>query len=202
MGVTLRKAVPEDFPEAGRILWAAFGRKLRPFLGADAARASVLLADLFAARGITPESLRIAVGGEGIPLGVCALCLPGRRYGALLPTLRVSLRHLGLWGGLRAFVGLTFFEERPRPGVCLITLLAVAPEARGRGIGGALLAHAEAEARRDGLARLALDVIENNPARRLYERHGFRVTQVHRVPAPLTNLFGFSGFDHMEKRLT
>ena len=46
---------------------------------------------------------------------------------------------------------------------------------RNRGIGGALLDLAEERARRDGCPRMSLTTNINNPARRLYERHGFSV---------------------------
>jgi ribosomal protein S18 acetylase RimI-like enzyme len=50
----------------------------------------------------------------------------------------------------------------------------VAPEARGRGVGGALIAEVIAWARGRGLRRLVLDVgAHNGSARRLYERAGF-----------------------------
>lgn len=50
----------------------------------------------------------------------------------------------------------------------------VAPEARGRGIGAALIGAVVAWARGRGLGRLVLDVgVHNASARRLYERAGF-----------------------------
>ncbi|QKW19278.1 GNAT family N-acetyltransferase [Kitasatospora sp. NA04385] len=57
--------------------------------------------------------------------------------------------------------------------------LGVLPEARGRRIGDALLAAACATARADGARRMTLRVLAHNtPARRLYERAGFRVLGV------------------------
>lgn len=56
-----------------------------------------------------------------------------------------------------------------------IAELDVDPAHRNRGIGGALLDYAEAEARRLDHARMALSTTTSNPARHLYERHGFHV---------------------------
>jgi GNAT superfamily N-acetyltransferase len=53
--------------------------------------------------------------------------------------------------------------------------MGVVPEARGRGIGGALLDALLALAREQGFRALSLAVDRQNPAaRRLYERKGFR----------------------------
>jgi ribosomal protein S18 acetylase RimI-like enzyme len=56
-----------------------------------------------------------------------------------------------------------------------IAYMAVEPSLRGNGIGAALLAAAEDEARRRGLPYMSLMVTEQNEAaRRLYEREGYR----------------------------
>ena len=54
-----------------------------------------------------------------------------------------------------------------------LLLLAVAPEHRGHGVGGALLRAAAAEAAAAGCVKLHLEVRDGNPAVRLYLRHGF-----------------------------
>lgn len=51
----------------------------------------------------------------------------------------------------------------------------IAPSLQGQGIGTALIRQLIAEARAAG-ASLRLNVLHTNPARRLYERLGFRVT--------------------------
>ncbi|MEW1830534.1 GNAT family N-acetyltransferase [Streptomyces sp. NPDC088196] len=57
--------------------------------------------------------------------------------------------------------------------------LAVADEARGKGVGRALVRAAVEEARRRGARRLTLRVLgHNTPARRLYEAEGFAVEGV------------------------
>lgn len=54
-----------------------------------------------------------------------------------------------------------------------LLLIAVGPEHRGQGIGGALLERFIEEARSRGANRLFLEMREGNPAARLYRRYGF-----------------------------
>jgi ribosomal protein S18 acetylase RimI-like enzyme len=53
--------------------------------------------------------------------------------------------------------------------------IALLPEHRGRGIGGALIAELVAEAGAGGKT-VAIHVEHHNPAKRLYERLGFRLS--------------------------
>jgi mycothiol synthase len=65
--------------------------------------------------------------------------------------------------------------------------LAIAPAAQGRGLGAALLAYAMRGTLDAGLTTAGLTVTDGNPARRLYDRMGFRPTQRHfAVRAPLS----------------
>ncbi len=76
--------------------------------------------------------------------------------------------------GVLAGVAVVFFHEAHR--IARLYSIAVAPEARGAGIGEALLAAAERGARARGRDRFRLEVrIDNAAARRLYERRGYRV---------------------------
>lgn len=52
--------------------------------------------------------------------------------------------------------------------------IQLAPSVQGRGLGSALLRRIVAQARAAG-ASLKLHVLKSNPARKLYERHGFVV---------------------------
>ena len=71
-----------------------------------------------------------------------------------------------------SFIGFSTFHARP---LLNVHDLAVLPGHRGRGIGRALLAAAEAHARELGCCKLTLEVQDDNaPARRLYEHFGFR----------------------------
>ncbi len=52
--------------------------------------------------------------------------------------------------------------------------IAVVPSRRGKGYGEELLVALLAQAKRDGFTQISLSVEPDNPALRLYERHGFR----------------------------
>lgn len=103
---------------------------------------------------------------------------------------RILMRAAG-WRALRA--GAVALAARPlfvamnrhEPGDWYLQAIAVEREARGRGIGTALLAGAFEQARTSGADRLTLDVdAENGRARSLYERFGLRVAATSR-PARL-----------------
>ena len=57
--------------------------------------------------------------------------------------------------------------------------LGVIPEARGKGIGGALLRAVTEKAKSENCCKVTLEVLDNNPARRLYEREGFEYGDPH-----------------------
>lgn len=68
------------------------------------------------------------------------------------------------------FRGFSTFAARP-----LLNLhdLAVIPEYRGRGVGRRLLAAVEGKARELGCNKVTLEVLEANPARKLYAAMGY-----------------------------
>ena len=66
-----------------------------------------------------------------------------------------------------------FAIVRAAPGEEEILLIAVEPALRRRGIGARLLAILAANARLRRAEKLFLEMRENNPARSLYEAHGF-----------------------------
>jgi ribosomal protein S18 acetylase RimI-like enzyme len=79
------------------------------------------------------------------------------------------------------------FAELELPDSLYIAGLAVSPTFRGQGLGSRLLGAARREARAWGIRQLSLLCFEQNEAaRRLYERSGFRVVDRRRiVPHPL-----------------
>ncbi|ANY20358.1 ribosomal-protein-alanine N-acetyltransferase [Tsuneonella dongtanensis] len=66
-----------------------------------------------------------------------------------------------------------FTLVRAAPGEEELLLVAVVPEARGRGLGHALITQAVADARTRRAERLFLEARHNNPAIALYRRMGF-----------------------------
>lgn len=56
-----------------------------------------------------------------------------------------------------------------------LLLIAVSPDARGRGVGSALLSRFIADAQERGASRLFLEMREGNEAERLYRNFGFTV---------------------------
>jgi len=110
--------------------------------------------------------------GGGRPLAdeVRAQLLPGlRRH----PTTLVLLAFDGGQpvGIAVCFFGFSTFQAQP---LLNVHDLAVVPAQRGRGVGSALLAAAEARARRAGCCKLTLEVQDDNHrARMVYARFGF-----------------------------
>jgi ribosomal-protein-alanine N-acetyltransferase len=94
-----------------------------------------------------------------------ALLLPGTYYLLIGPDGAPPDEDGGPAAGFALTRGAVDEEE--------LLLIAVLPELRGRGIGGALLQRVVSEARARGAARLFLEMREGNPAESLYRRHGF-----------------------------
>jgi ribosomal protein S18 acetylase RimI-like enzyme len=107
---------------------------------------------------------------------------------------------LGLLRGVSRARARARVDVRPPAGALHISELHVASEMRGRGIGGATLRHAEEQAHARGCHLLSLTTTTSNPARRLYERSGFRVVATRTDPV-YRRLTGIDGRHLMVKRL-
>ena len=66
------------------------------------------------------------------------------------------------------------FKAYRRDTAWVLMQIQLAPASQGRGIGAALIEALIAQARREGVP-VTLSVLKGNPARRLYDRLGFRV---------------------------
>lgn len=174
---------PSERERAAHLFWQAFHGKLAPVLAPDD-KAIRFLSD-----ALCPTYTIAARGPDGRLLGLAGFKTGN---GGLVGGGLRDLAGVYGWGGAlwRGLV-LSFFARKVRPGSLLMDGIFVAEEARGIGVGSALLEAIKAQARADGLQSVRLDVTDTNPrARALYERHGFVAGQETGI-GPLRHLFGF-----------
>lgn len=99
--------------------------------------------------------------------------------------------HFGL-GSVWRLPLLALLERKVEPGVLLMDGICVSADARGLGLGTALLHAIKQEAYQRGMSYVRLDVIDTNPrAQALYLREGFAPAGTQTL-GPLRHVFGFS----------
>lgn len=108
--------------------------------------------------------------------------------------LLVALDGDTLLGGVTFAVHGTPFAEIARPGECEVRMLAISPEARGRGAGSALMAACVERARGHGSTRLVLCTQPSmTSAHTIYHRMGFvREPERDWSPAPGIELLAYA----------
>ena len=159
----------EHVEDALRVLYGAFATKLR--IGfRDAEDFVRLFRD-----GVNPAACLSAIA-DGELLGILGL----QWTGVELYDFRVGsvFRRFPPLRAILILVNMLILFSPPRKDVLLVDQLAVAPSARGKGVGTLLLEAAEAKGRAMGVPKMALSVISVNAgAIRLYERMGYVKTQ-------------------------
>jgi ribosomal protein S18 acetylase RimI-like enzyme len=176
---------------AAQIYFDAFQRKLSPLIGPPATALPILARSLDLA-------LALAAIRDDTLLGLVGL---HHAQGQLLHWRWATLRAAFGWPQATLRYGLALlFTRTPRPGELLLDGIAVAPAARGQGVGSLLLAAAADFGRQHGYRAICLDVIDTNPAaRRLYERIGFVPIVTRRYP--FMQPFGFRAVTTMRQTL-
>ena len=176
----VRDARADDADAVAAIVADGLAAKYRPALGDAAARAIAALVrhDLEAGTG----SCHLVAELDGRIAGAVHLVTGGGPPAGMTRTL---VRAVGPWTALRAIVVLSLLaHEGIRPDEAYLDELAVAPWARRRGVGRALLDACVHEGRRAGRRRLTLWVTTDNaPARALYAAAGFEETRRRRLLA-------------------
>jgi ribosomal protein S18 acetylase RimI-like enzyme len=202
-GLTIRKATKSDTKRIAEIMAGEPGQEATAIAGSVAA-----------ARRLWMEMVRM----PGSPMGwqvttvaeagaeILGVLQAGAHEGSIkitprlvLLTLRV-VGPLGIPGLIRRLKAMDRVKPPPVPGAYKVQELHVDPQYRSRGIGGTLLDCAEAEARAAGYAQMTLTTTTVNPARRLYERHGFRVVETKTDP-DYERYTGIAGRHRMVKDL-
>lgn len=173
----------QDIAKAAQLYWLAFGDKLGRVMGPEHR------ATAYIQRALGVDHAICAHDQSGKLIGIAGFkTYEGALVGGRLRDLAAVYGVVGaFWrAGLMALLVNDVDNER-----FLIDGLAVAPSARGQGVGTALLHAIFEEARRQGYAEVRLEVAgRNHRARALYERIGFvPVTQVDM--GLLRHFFGF-----------
>jgi ribosomal protein S18 acetylase RimI-like enzyme len=165
-----------------RLQVEALKEKLLPVLG-NADRAEAALSS-----GLAPGRCLAAVCG---PKLVGAAAVQTVEGSFLNPTFKPMIDEYGLWGGCFRLWGLRLLRHRTKKDEWYVDGIAVKEELRGRGVGTGLLHALEKEARRRGINKLSLEVVDTNPrAKALYERLGFIETRRETI-RPFNRIYGF-----------
>jgi ribosomal protein S18 acetylase RimI-like enzyme len=193
-GFTISRGLPTSLKaDAAALYWQAFGGKLGRVMGPDARALA------FLQRVIRADHVYVALDDHGRLLGLAGFKTPDGAFAG------------GGWADMRAIYGvggvlwraplLALLSREVDNDRFLLDGICVAPAARGLGVGSALMAAIENEARERGYAYVRLDVIDSNwRARALYQRLGYAA--VNTVPLGLLrHVFGFNAAVTMVKPL-
>lgn len=172
-----------DLDLAADLYWDAFGRKLNIVMGPE------MKGRAFVKRVLQPEHAIAAHDNNGTLLGIAGFKTP---QGALVGGDFHDLRSIyGIFSAIWRSALLHLLERDVENRRFLMDGIFVAPTARGRGVGTALLDAITQTAQDRGYQEVRLDVIDTNPrARALYERAGFTAIKTQSI-GPLRLIFGF-----------
>ncbi|SIT85830.1 Acetyltransferase (GNAT) family protein [Yoonia rosea] len=177
--------IPEkDREEAAILYWDAFGEKLGFTMGPK------YQALMFVRSVLRPDHGICAHDDNGRLLGIAGF---KTAQGALVGGDFNDLRKVYGWVSAAIRCSLLSLLERDTENErFLMDGLFVAPEARGKGVGTALLDAIVDEARRRGFDQVRLDVVDTNPrAKALYRYVGFKEVKTSKIGL-LKHVFGFS----------
>jgi GNAT superfamily N-acetyltransferase len=202
--IALRSATTADLDAISRITNYPPEPPMSASLGTD--RAS-RLGDLLVRAGVTisPRQTTVAVLDD-VVVGVmdAGTAYPATvTFGQVVRLLPRALAIIGPTRLRRALYGVylrSAVQFERLPGAYPIAELYVDERWRNRGIGDRLLKHAEDLARCAASPRMCVETGITNPARRLYERNGYRVVAT-RVDARYERLTGSPGRVLMAKDL-
>jgi ribosomal protein S18 acetylase RimI-like enzyme len=184
-GLTIRQATAADMPRIAELVAGEPGNEAIGIAGSvTAARRLGMGVYSIAPYTRAWEHTVLAEAGSEV-IGVLMSGSQVETLG-LSPALAwLAVRSLGPLGVLRALPRMrarSRVQITPPSDAYHIGELDVDPRYRNRGIGGALLDYAESVAGGVGRKQMSLTTTTSNPARRLYERHGFHVVETKTDP--------------------
>lgn len=192
MEVTIGRGLPDPLrAEAAVLYWQAFGGKLGLVMGPDAR------AHRFLERVMRGDHAFVALDDKGRLLGLAGFKTPAGSFaGGEVGDMRAVYGWAGAAWRMRLLSLLSHEVDNER---FLLDGICVVQPARGLGVGSALMAAIEAEARGRGYDQVRLDVIDTNwRAKALYERLGYRAIKTDRIGL-LRFVFGFEAAVTMVK---
>lgn len=182
--ITCQPAQPADASHVSRLIYDSFPKMAAFIIGlGDAEQAKKILAKLFEQPGhrFSYEFTRIITQGNRV-IGMF-IAYPGSDLAGLNWRLaRLLIKQYSLAGKLKLIqrgLPLIFIQEAASDEY-LLSHLALKKGQRGKGIGAQILPYLETQAKQAGYQKLSLMVtIDNQDARRFYERHGFHIKTLH-----------------------
>ena len=170
-------------PEAINLYWLAFGGKLGTVMGPTPK------ALRFLDRVLRDHHTVVAVDSDGKLLGMAGFKTPAGSFaGGEVADIRAIY---GLLGAAWRLPLLWMLSDEARHDDFLLDGICVVQNARGLGVGSALMAAIEDEARARGYRTVRLEVIDSNwRARALYQRLGYRIEKTQSLGL-LRFVFGF-----------
>jgi ribosomal protein S18 acetylase RimI-like enzyme len=201
-GLTIRKARVDDTEHIAAIIHGEAGQEATAIAGSEEAAIAFGMAMARLPNGPQSWKHSIVADLDGGVAGVLQTNAGGDfSITPSLALLAVRIAGLGIFAVVPRLMARKRVDIPPPEGSYHIAELHTHPALRNRGIGGALLDYAEREARWAGHQRMSLNTTTVNPARRLYERHGFRVVET-RTDAKYERITGIPGRHLMVKEMT
>lgn len=184
MNITYQLGLPEHLRgEAVDLYWQAFGGKLGRVMGPTPK------AHRFLGRVLRAHHAIVALDDSGHLLGMAGFKTPAGSFaGGEVSDIRAIYGSLGAAWRLPLLWMLADAAEQDH---FLLDGICVVPSARSLGIGSALMAGIEHQARVRGYGTVRLEVIDSNiRARTLYQRLGYRIEKTQQLGL-LRYAFGF-----------
>lgn len=204
--LTYRPAAPEDANIAGPLIYDTFPKVATFLIGLGSEdRAKQIITRLFGMPGhrFSYEVTSIAQY-EGRIVGMMVI-YPGKKHQRLDKKLnQLVLKQYRFRGKLALSIRawpLVFVKEVERDEF-LVGNIAVRKRYQGKGAGSLMLSKVEETAKEAGYSKIALRVaIENEAARKLYERVGYKTVSIHLEPNTRVRYMG-AGYRRMVKTIS